>query len=118
MNTPRIAYERHGKLGGIAGTIIAISNTIVKPLAGTLSSITWFCRGLYATINQWILSDGEDEETLIENTLNIESTMLDTNANASIRNASEVSGFSIETCEQILIQFDQIKQRRGPIDAS
>lgn len=115
MHIPRTAYERHGKWGGIAGTAIAVVNTVVKPFAGTLSSITWLCRGFAASVNQWLLNDGEDEEALIENTLNIESTMLDTNPDEAIRNASEVSGLSTQICEQILAQFDQIKERLGPI---
>ena len=115
MHIPRAAYERHGTLGGIAGTAIAVVNTVVKPFAGTLSSITWFCRGFASSVNQWLLNDGEDEEALIENTLNIDSTMLDASREEAIRNASEVSGFSPETCEQILAQFDQIKERLGPI---
>lgn len=115
MNTPRIAYERHGQWGGVAGTAIAVVNTLVKPFVGTLSSITWFCRGLYASAYEMILTDGDEEEILIENTLNVDVADLEGSPQELIQAASEVSKYSVEICEQILTQFDQIKERSGSI---
>jgi hypothetical protein len=57
VNTPRLGYERHGKLGVIAGTFVGLANGILKPVVGTLSSLTWFCRGIYANVNNETLVD-------------------------------------------------------------
>jgi hypothetical protein len=97
VSTPRIAYERHGKLGGIAGTFIGLANSILKPVTGTLASLTWFCRGIYANVNNESLIDKGTESCTI-NTLGLD-------------NSSSIPDFSSEVCQQIISEFDQIKKQ-------
>ena len=52
VNKPRTGYQRHGVLGGAAGAAVAIPNIVIKPVVGTLASITWLGRGAYAEARQ------------------------------------------------------------------
>lgn len=130
-NTPRIAYERHGPLGGVAGTLIALANGVLKPLVGTLSSVTWLCRGLYASVNNPMLND-EDDEANPANTLGLSSSssssssssdmILDNEQQQYYDSISEVvieaataTGFKPAQCKRILFEFDKIKKQRSDI---
>jgi hypothetical protein len=122
VNTPRIGYERHGNWGKIAGTVIGVANGIVKPLAGTMASLTWFCRGIYANIKNHALAD-KGLEALPINTLGLESSLstsdrrerfpLNTDINKAVKSASKITGFSPEVCRQIISDFDSIKEQRS-----
>jgi hypothetical protein len=116
INTPRIGYERHGKLGGVAGTLVGLANGILKPVVGTLASLTWFCRGIYANINNKALADKGLEASPI-NTLGLDSSSSTTinraqkqDSNNIHQAASKISGFSPEICQQIISEFDNIKK--------
>ncbi|CAF1156435.1 unnamed protein product [Didymodactylos carnosus] len=122
VNTPRIAYQRHGKLGSVAGTLVALANGIVKPAVGTLSSVTWLCRGLYASLNQFLVGD-KGEEACTNNTLGLVSPLPDTtdeeqqqqngnNISRAAIAASAVTGFQPQVCQQILLEFDEIKKQQ------
>ena len=127
-NTPRIAYERHGPLGGVAGTLIALANGLLKPLVGTLSSVTWLCRGLYASVNNPMLNDKDDEANTV-NTLGLSSSsssssdmILDNEQQQYNDSISEVAieaamatGFKPEQCKRILFEFNKIKKQRSDI---
>lgn len=115
-NTSRIAYERHGQVGGVAGTLIALANSLIKPLASTLASVTCFGRGIYASVNALLLSDRGDE-ACIGNTLGLDLTRLETTGDDEqvIHTASQVTGYAPEQCQQILSHFDEVKRRRGAI---
>ena len=109
LNTPRIAHERHGHLGSIAGTFIGLTNGIFKPLVGTLSSLTWLYRGLYGNINNESLIDRGTEACTV-NTLGLDPSFSPlTNEEQAIQIASTLTDFSPEICREILSQFDQIK---------
>ena len=115
LNTPRVGYERHGKLGGVAGTLVGLANGILKPVTGTLSSLTWFCRGIFAHINNNALI-GKGTEAYPVNTLGLDSSAIANGKQKQHSNdinqvASAVSGFSPEVCQQIISEFDNIKKR-------
>ncbi|CAF1173774.1 unnamed protein product [Rotaria sordida] len=121
VTKPRIGYERHGKLGGVAGLLIGVVNSLFKPVVGTLSSLTWFCRGIYANINNERLVD-KGLETYTVNTLglgSLPSTITqeelkqhyNNNMKQTVKTASIVSGFSPDVCQQIINDFDNIKKQ-------
>ncbi|CAF3176073.1 unnamed protein product [Rotaria sp. Silwood2] len=118
VNTPRIGYKRHGELGRVAGLLVGITNGLFKPV-GTLLSLTWFCRGIYANIKNETLID-KGLETYSVNTLGLGSllsTISNDNAKQLYNNdikqaaktASTVTGFSTDICLQIITEFDNIK---------
>lgn len=121
LNTPRIAYQRHGPVGGVAGTLIALANSFIKPLVGTLSSATWLCRGFYASINNPMLNDKEDEAG-VSNTLGIDVSDIvsddgsyEPDPEDILQTAVETTGFKAEVCKRILHQFDKIKRQRSEL---
>lgn len=109
-NTPRIAYERHGTLGGIAGTLIAVANSILKPLVGTLSTMTWLCRGLYASINNPILNTNSTFEFNSSSDIIIDNEQEHDKENIS--EVAKITGYQREQCKRILFEFDKIKKQR------
>lgn len=119
VNTPRIAYERHGTLGGVAGTLIALANSLIKPLVGTLSSATWFCRGVYASLTNPMLNNDEDEASAA-NTLGLDvsdvvsdESSYEQDPDDILQTAAETTGFKPEVCKRILHQFDKIKRKQA-----
>ncbi len=114
VTTPRIGYERHGKLGGIAGTFVGLVNSILKPVTGTLASLTWFCRGIYANVNNESLIDKGTESCTV-NTLGLDtSSSTITNEqhdHNNIEQAAKASSFSSDICQQIISEFDEIKKQ-------
>jgi sterol 3beta-glucosyltransferase len=122
LNTPRVGYERHGKLGAVAGSLIGVANGLLKPLVGTLSSLTWFCRGIYANVSNEALTDKGTEACTV-NTLGLDSSASDfinekqkqqynDDINQAVKAASKVTGFSPEVCQQIISEFDNIKEQK------
>jgi hypothetical protein len=113
-NASRIGYERHGQAGSVAGTLIAVANSLIKPLVSTLASVTWLGRGIYAGINALLLSNRCDE-ACIANTLGLDLTRLKKPADNEqvIDTASHVTGYAPAVCQQILSQFDGVKRRRS-----
>ena len=111
-NTPRIAYERHGPVGSVAGTLIAVANSFLKPFASTLASVTWLGRGIYATFNSFLLSNHGDEACLA-NTIGLDLAGLEKTDEKEqvIQRASKVTGYQPAVCQQILSQFDEVKRR-------
>ncbi|CAF0894317.1 unnamed protein product [Adineta steineri] len=114
VHTPTIGYERQGRLGGVAGAFIGLANGIVKPVAGTFSSLTWFCRGIYAHIKNNALTDKGLESSPVH-TLGLDSTNINKERNQHSRNinqaASDVTGFSPEVCQRIISEFDDIQKQ-------
>ncbi|CAF1230042.1 unnamed protein product [Rotaria sordida] len=121
VTKPRIDYERHGKLGGVAGLLISVVNSLFKPVVGTLSSLTWFCRGFYANINNERLV-GRELKTHTVNTLglgSLPSTITqeelkqhyNNDMKKTVKTASIVSDFSPDMCQQIINDFDNIKKQ-------
>ncbi|CAF1106454.1 unnamed protein product [Adineta ricciae] len=119
LETPRIGYGRHGPIGGAAGTLIGLVNGLLKPVVGTLSSLTWLCRGFYASFNNSLLNN-KDDEADVANTIDLDLSTLNLAQNnlqdeQSVSEAATLAasktGFKPSTCEQILSKFDRIKQQ-------
>ncbi|CAF4122898.1 unnamed protein product, partial [Rotaria sordida] len=119
VTKPRTGYERHGKLGSVAGLLIGVANGLLKPVVGTLSSLTWLCRGISANIkNQTLVGKGLEASTV--NTLGLDSLSstkthgeqkqhYNNDIKQAIKIASITSGFSPDVCQQIITEFDSIK---------
>jgi sterol 3beta-glucosyltransferase len=115
VNKPRAGYQRHGVLGGAAGAAVAIPNIVIKPVVGTLASITWLGRGLYAEAK---LSkhhkDSNSNHRLSVLTPNGHrrsssgSTIMNEDTSPAGQ-ASFESGLHIDICKQILTEFERIK---------
>ncbi|CAF5081529.1 unnamed protein product, partial [Rotaria sp. Silwood1] len=111
---------RHGKLGSVAGILVGVANGLLKPVVGTFSSLTWFCRGIYANIsNEALLDKGHEAcpiktlglDSLVSTMNNEESKQQYTNDTKQvIKIASTISGFSPDVCQQIITEFDNIKK--------
>ncbi len=102
-------------MGAVAGTLVGLANGILKPVAGTLLSLTWFCRGIYANVSNEALAD-KGVEVSIVNTLgfNVNEEQIqhfNNNIDQAAKAASTVSGFSPEVCRQIITEFDDIKKQ-------
>ena len=123
MITPRIGYKRHGTLGGVAGTLVAVANSLLKPTVGTLSSVTWLCRGVFGTVNNIMIADNGEEACAV-NTLGLASLSSSNilqdkqqqrnndDISQAVNAASAITGFEPEVCRQILSEFDEIKKQR------
>ncbi|CAF4573368.1 unnamed protein product [Rotaria socialis] len=77
---PRIVYERDGTLGRVTGFLLGILNRLFKLIVGTLGSLIWLFRGVYANINDKILINKELEICTL-NTLGLDSSALSTMMN-------------------------------------
>ena len=116
VNKPRTGYERHGVLGGAAGAAIAIPNVVIKPVVGTLASLTWLGRGIYAQVKQLshhrnpnsdhrlsvLTPSGHRRSSSSGSPVCIQDTSPE-------GRAAYESGLRIELCKQILDDFERIK---------
>lgn len=118
INTPRIGYERNGQIGYIVGWLLGIINLLSKPFIGSLASLTWLCRGIYADINHETLMDKGLEASTI-NTLGLDAYSNIFNEeqkqqclkdiNEAVKIASTITDYSTYTCLKIINNFDNIK---------
>ncbi|CAF0746962.1 unnamed protein product [Adineta steineri] len=123
VTQPRAGYERHGALGGAAGSLIATANIAVKPTVGTLSSVTYLSRGAYASVRKTIetyrnegrhissklfdtSSSNEGDESLQKNNDDEEMSTI-------IKTAATRSGFHPKVCQHIIQEFEKIKQEQS-----
>ncbi|CAF3732724.1 unnamed protein product [Adineta steineri] len=123
VTQPRAGYERHGALGGAAGSLIATANIAVKPTVGTLSSVTYLSRGAYASVRKTI-------ETYRNEGRHISSKLFDTSSSNEgdeslqknndveeistiIKTAATRSGFHPKVCQHIIQEFEKIKQEQS-----
>ncbi|CAF4166934.1 unnamed protein product, partial [Rotaria sordida] len=117
VTKPRTGYKRHGILGGAAGAAAAIPNIVIKPTVGTLASLTWLGRGIYAgtrrlsrnkranSNNQLtVLNTPRSKRALSESRILIDNTSPE--GCASLK-----SGLRIDICKKILHDFERIKNR-------
>jgi hypothetical protein len=138
VNKPRAGYQRHGVLGGAAGATVAIPNLVIKPVVGTLASLTWLGRGIYAQakyLTQQKDSKSDKRLSVLNTTghrraSSASITMTeDTSpeASASITmtedtspegRASLESGLRIDICQQILTEFERIKHEHSSKSSS
>ena len=121
VNKPVAGFHRHGIVGVAAGAAIAIPNIVIKPIAGTLASITWLGRGVYAEAKQ--LSHQKDTQTDTQlkltgsaghqrsrsgSTFNLlEEEELDATPEGE---ASLASGLTVDVCRDILVNFERAKE--------
>ncbi|CAF0767262.1 unnamed protein product [Rotaria sp. Silwood1] len=132
IRKPRVGYRRHGILGGATGALVATANGFVKPLAGSLASVTWLGRGMYASMKKkHNKKHGANEQHIIINKLSVQSTFSSSSSLTDldqqeqyddnhevpriIKFASAVSGYPAEVCQQILDEFDKVKRHHEQI---
>ncbi|CAF3215836.1 unnamed protein product [Rotaria socialis] len=117
---PRIVYERDDTLGRVTGFLLGILNRLFKLIVGTLASLIWLFRGVYANINDKILINKELEICTL-NTLGLDSSALSTMMNKqhyenyinqAVEVESTVSDFSFAKCLQIINNYDDTKKKK------
>lgn len=118
VKQPRIGYQRHGVLGGAAGSLIATVNIAVKPAVATLSSITWLSRGTYASVKKAVetyKNEGRristklfDTASLVDRDGQYQESEDDKVPDAA-KKAAARSGFHPKVCQHILYEFEKIK---------
>jgi len=143
VKIPRVGYRRHGILGGASGILVAAANSFVKPIAGSLASVTWLGRGMYASMIKKKQKSGKKKQDII-NTISIQSSFsLSSSAPntdddddddeeeeeeeeedadyddvpRNIKFAAVVSGYSTEVCQKILDEFEKAKKHQEQIIA-
>ncbi|CAF1234226.1 unnamed protein product [Rotaria sp. Silwood1] len=121
VKQPRAGYERHGVLGGAAGSLIATVNIAVKPAVGTLSSITWLSRGTYASVRKAVETYRNEGRRISSKLFDPTSPIKydgqyqeneDEEILAAVKIAAARSGFHPEVCQHILHEFEKIKLER------
>lgn len=122
VKTPRIGYRRDGLLGGAAGALMATANALIKPAAGSLASVTWLGRGMYASIHgrnrknnnkhERNIIDPDRAQLLLSSSDTDEQEQQDGKDDipANIKFASIVSGYAPDVCQKILDEFEKIKK--------
>ena len=134
IRKPRIGYRRHGIIGGATGALVATANGLVKPVVGSLASATWLGRGLYANMRKKNKrKDGTGQKHILINRLSVQSSISssssldnseeeqqddDDNVPRTIKFAAVVSGYPTEVCQQILDEFDKVKEHQEELAAS
>jgi len=119
VNKPRTGFERDGVLGGAAGAAVAIPNMVVKPIAGTLATLTWLSRGVYAEAKN--LAHKKDSNSNKRLSLLSVDGHRRSSSGSSIGNvdtspagrASYESGLTIDICKEILTQFEKIQNEHN-----
>ena len=120
VRKPRIGYHRHGILGAVTGAAVATANGFIKPTVGSLASVTWLSRGIYASIRQNSQNRGKTKANGLINTSPVQLSPKsdgkqrfdsDENTPTSIKFAAVVSGYSTNVCQDILNEFEKVKQR-------
>ncbi|CAF1213213.1 unnamed protein product [Rotaria sordida] len=118
IKQPRVGYERHGVLGGAAGSLIATINMGMKPAVGTLSSLTWLSRGTYASVRKTVetyRNEGRRFSTKLFDTASSaqDNEQLQVDDDEGISSAAKTaairSGFHPKVCQHILDGFEKIK---------
>ncbi|CAF1206978.1 unnamed protein product [Didymodactylos carnosus] len=121
VKNPQVGYQHDGIRGVATGTALAIPNLVLKPIAGTLASITWLSRGVYAEAIQ--LSEQKKNKRDIQLKLNssdeLRRSMIDlTDATSPEARASSESGLTIDICRTILGAFEGIQTERNKMNKS
>jgi len=125
VNKPRTGYQRHGVLGGAAGAAVAIPNIVIKPVVGTLASLTWLGRGIYAEAKHYT----HQKSSNLDNRLSVlslagghrrssSSSIIMTEDTLPEERGSFESGLEIDICKQILTDFERIKHEHSSKSSS
>ena len=117
VNKPRAGFERDGLIGGATGVVVAIPNLIVKPIAGTLASVTWLSRGVYAEAKH--LGKGRNSNSsnrlsavnIKEHRRSSSGSSVQSDDLSPAGRASYESGLTVEICQKIISEFEAIKER-------
>ncbi|CAF2683629.1 unnamed protein product [Rotaria sp. Silwood2] len=121
VKQPRVGYERHGVLGGAAGSLIATVNIAIKPAVGTLSSVTWISRGTYASVRKAVETYRNEGRRISTKLFDTASPIKcdeefqeneDEEISAAVKMAAARSDFHPKVCQLILQEFEKIKQER------
>ncbi|CAF3001338.1 unnamed protein product [Rotaria socialis] len=118
IKKPRTGFQRHGIIGGAAGAAVSIPSVVIKPVAGTLASITWLSRGVYAEAKHFKNKSNPDSGNQSpvsrpyghrRTASGPQSYQTDTSPEGR---ASFESGLTIDKCTEILAEFERIKNER------
>lgn len=118
MNKPRTGYQRHGALGGAAGAAVAIPNIVIKPVVGTLASLTWLGRGIYAEMRHTCTHRNSKPDRSLSvltpsgHRRSSSGSSVSTPDSSPEERASLESGLRTEICQEILTEFERIKNER------
>jgi hypothetical protein len=140
IRKPRVGYRRKGIIGGATGVLVATANGVIKPAAGSLASVTWLGRGMYAGIKKKRRKNGKNGEPIVINKLSVQSSFSlssshndeehklheddedddddDDDVPRNIKFAAVVSGYPATVCQQILNEFEEVKKRQEQIASS
>ena len=118
VNKPLTGFERDGIRGGAAGAAVAVPNIIIKPIAGTLASLTWLSRGVYAEVKNLTHKKDSNSNNRLS-TLSPSGHRRSSSGSMVINDdtspegrASYASGLTIDICKEILAEFERIKHER------
>ncbi|CAF2847104.1 unnamed protein product [Rotaria sp. Silwood2] len=118
VRQPRAGYQRHGVLGGAAGTLIATVNIGMKPAVGTMSSLTWLSRGTYASVRKAIETYRNEGRRISRKLFDTsfstqDNERLQVDDDEGISSAAKIaaskSGFHPKVCQHILDEFEKIQ---------
>ncbi|CAF0983991.1 unnamed protein product [Rotaria sordida] len=121
VKNPQVGYHHDGIRGVATGTALAIPNLVLKPIAGTLASITWLSRGVYAQATE--LSEQKKNKRDIQLKLNssneLHRSIIDlTDETSPEVRASSKSGLTIDVCRTILETFEKIQIEHNEMNKS
>jgi len=117
VKEPYNGYKRHGVLGGAAGSLMGTVNVGLKPVIGTMSSLTWLGRGSYVSLRNVIENYKKEGRYISSNLIEVTSTNNDAQTqnenmkhiSSAAKNASKISGYHPEVCQHIIDEFQRIK---------
>ena len=112
---PRTGYQQDGLLSGAVGAIGPTSNNNLKPVVGTLASLTWLSRGVCTEVKNSRNRNDFDSggQLLFYNSnkhQNSSGRIGASNDDTSpLRRVSFETGLTIEKCKEILVEFEKVK---------
>jgi hypothetical protein len=130
LKRSHISRQHHCVGGGTAKALIANAHCLMEPAVGTFPSPTWLGRSTIDHVKEVVLSYKSDQTHSRPKSSELKSSLSITNEEqhpdecdeicSSAKIASVISGFSPKVCQQILVQFDQIKtkEKATPISSS
>lgn len=128
VRKPRAGYHRKGILGGATGALVATANGLLKPTVGSLASVTWLGRGMYASVKKKRRKKRKNGDHII-NKLSVQSAISSSSDNdehdqqdnenypGNIKFAAIVSGYPAAICQEIIDEFEKVKNHQEQIAA-
>ena len=126
VNKPRAGYHRDGIRGVAAGAVVSVPNMIIKPIAGTLASITWLSRGVYEGAKHLTHRHEAKDDTEVKlasakghrrSSSGPMNNSIPDNTTPEGR-AALASGYTVEICRAILTRFQEIKGQQSSSSSS